>query len=143
MKARLENIQSQFISLQKSMQTIRQVTQAALLTVVAFTNTCLVQAMEMRKCTIMHHGWMEKIETCSFRESKSAYIVRTASATYRLDTNSYPPILSIDGKRTSSGSGAYSSSSVRECEFFIALRDQRESYNLSYSNFPMGLCVLQ
>ena len=53
---------------------------------------------------------MEKIETCSFRESQNTYIVRTASATYRLDTNSYPPILSIDGKRTSAGSGAYSSS---------------------------------
>ena len=125
------------------MQTIGKIAQTALLTVVAFANICLVQAKEMRRCAIMHHGWMEKIETCSFRESKSAYIVRTASATYHLDTNSYPPILSINGKRTSAGSGAYSSSSVRECEFFIALRDQREDYNLSYSNFPMGLCVLQ
>ena len=125
------------------MQSIKKITQTALLTAVTFANTCLVEAMEMRRCTIMRYGWMEKIESCSFRESKSAYIVRTASATYHLDTNSYPPILSINGKRTSAGSGAYSSSSVRECEFFIALRDQREDYNLSYSNFPMGLCVLQ
>jgi hypothetical protein len=127
----------------KSMQVLNRLTQSALLAAVAFSNSCPAQAMETRRCGLMLNGKIQSIETCSYRESNSTFLVRTNNATYRLDTSGSTPNLSINGKRTSAGGGAYSSSSSRECDLFIALSDQREDFNMSYSNFPKGLCVLQ
>ena len=125
------------------MQVVKGLTQSALLAVFALQNTCLAQAMETRRCGLMLNGKIQKIETCSFRESNSAFVVRTNNATYRLDTDTTLPSLTINGKRTSAGGGGYSSSLSRECDLFIALADQREGFNMSYTNFPKGLCVLQ
>ena len=127
----------------KSMQASRGFTEGALVAVVVLANTCLAQAMEARRCGLMLNGRIQKIEACSFSESNRVFVVRTNNATYRLDTKGSPPNLSINGKRTSTGGGTYSSSSSRECELFIALADQREDFDISYSNFPKGLCVLQ
>jgi len=127
-------------------QVINKFSQIAMILVSVLSGACLVQAMEKRRCGLMINGKIQAIETCLFREymaPNSVYMVRTNNARYRLDANSNPPSLSVNGELTSAGGGSYIRSSSRDCDLFIALADPSEGFNLSYSNVPRGLCVLQ